>query len=138
MTEKAEQVGADLGGLGAILAPFDGVSGEFAAISGGQLTVNHDTVLQAGKIITREWQSLHDLVQRKLSDLTIRTIGHDKVSLAATDAWTKILVTNPDSYAKRIQQYVQGLRDLADQLKTAAQQYGFTEEEITAAFGVPQ
>ncbi|QUQ70236.1 hypothetical protein [Kutzneria sp. CA-103260] len=133
--EKAEQVGADLGLIGAITAPFAGVQSEYAGISGGQITVNHDTVLQAGKIIHDQWQQLLEITLPKLQDMQLGVLGQDLVSQAATGEWAKILVSNDDSYSKRIAQYIDGLGKLADQLKTAAQQYGFTEEEITAAFG---
>ena len=136
--EKAEQVGADLGVIGAITAPFAGVSGEYAGISGGQITVNHDTVLQAGKIISDQWQQLHQITGPKLYDLLVSKIGDDKVSAAATQAWNEVLSINQDSYAKRIQQYIDGLKALSDQLRTAAHQYGYTEEQITAAFGAPE
>jgi hypothetical protein len=133
--EMAEQVGADLGAIGAILNPFSGVANEYAAVSGGQITVNHDTVLQVGKIIQDQWQQLHDITERKLYDLQIAKIGDDEVSKAATTAWNKLLNTNPDSYANRIKQYIDGLKTLADNLRAAAHQYGYTEEQITDAFG---
>ncbi len=133
--EKAEQVGADLGLINAITAPFGGVAGEYAAVGGGQLTVNHDTVLQAGKIISDQFDQLNTITRGKLENMQVGVLGQDLVSLAATDQWAKILVTNDDSYSNRIMQYIAGLGKLADQLKAAAKQYGFTEEEITAAFG---
>jgi hypothetical protein len=67
--------------------------------------------------------------------MQLGVLGQDLVSEAATGEWAKILVSNDDSYSKRIAQYIDGLGKLADQLKTAAKQYGFTEDEITAAFG---
>jgi hypothetical protein len=136
MTEKAEQVGADLGAINAaMLAPFDVVAGDFAGISGGHLTVNHDTVLQVGKIIHDHWQQLNEITLVKLQSMELGVLGQDLVSQAATTEWAKILVANDDSYSKRIAQYIDGLGKLADQLKTAAKQYGYTEDEITTAFG---
>jgi hypothetical protein len=133
---EAEQVGAALGAIDtAIMAPFGAASGAFAGVSGGHMTVDHDTVLQAGKIIHDQWQHLNDVTLAKLQNFQLGVLGEDLVSLAATDEWSKILVTNDDSYTKRIAQYVDGLQKLANQLKTAAQQYGFTEDEIKAAFG---
>ncbi|HEY0498921.1 MAG TPA: hypothetical protein VGD48_24480, partial [Kutzneria sp.] len=100
-----------------------------------QITVNHDTVLQVGKIIQDQWQQLNDITKPKLQHLAVAKIGDDKVSEAATKAWSEILMTNSDSYASRIAQYIDGLKSLADNLRTAAQQYGYTEEQITDAFG---
>jgi hypothetical protein len=134
--EKAEQVGADLGAINAaIMGPFGAVAGDFAGVSGGQITVNHDTVLQVGKVIHDQWQQLTDITVPKMAFMKVGVLGEDLVSQAATAEWAKILVSNDDSYAKRIQQYIDGLGKLADNLKAAAYQYGFTEEEITAAFG---
>jgi hypothetical protein len=134
--EKAEQVGADLGAINAaIMGPFGAVAGEFASISGGQITVNHDTVLQVGKVIHDQWQHLNDITLQKVQNLDVGVLGQDLVSQAATAEWVKILSTNDDSYVKRITQYIEGLGKLADNLKAAAYQYGYTEEEITAAFG---
>jgi hypothetical protein len=139
MTDKAEQVGADLGAINtAIKAPFGAVAGEFAGVGGGQLTVNHDTVLQAGKIIQDQVDQLSSITVQKLRDLRPGNIGDDVVSAEATKQWTEVLVTNPDSYDKRIRQYIDGLQKLADQLKTAAQQYGYTEDQIAQAFGAQQ
>ncbi|MFC0439790.1 hypothetical protein [Kutzneria buriramensis] len=131
----AEQVGADLGAIGAILAPFDGVKSEYAGISGGHITVNHDTVLQAGKAIADHWLQLQQITQSKLPDLVVSGMGKDDVSEAAMIAWNEVLNSNPDSYSKRITAYVQGLRQLADNLRAAAQQYGFTEDQVKDAFG---
>jgi hypothetical protein len=136
--DKAEQVGADLATIGAILAPFDGVASEYAGISGGQITVDHDTVLQAGKIIHTQYEQLSRITATKLPHLKITKIGDDDVSQAATTAWNEVLMTNADSYYNRITQYIDGLGKLSDQLRTAAHQYGFTEDEITAAFGAQQ
>jgi hypothetical protein len=134
--EKAEQVGADLGAINAaIMGPFGAVAGDFAGISGGQITVDHDTVLQVGKIIHDQWQHLNDVTIPKVTLIQVGVLGEDLVSQAATAEWSKILYSNDDSYAKRIHQYIDGLGKLADNLKAAAYQYGFTEEEITAAFG---
>lgn len=133
--EKAEQVGADLGIIGAITAPFSGVAGEYAGVSGGQITVNHDTVLQAGKIIQQQVDQLNNITRPKLQNLFTGILGTDDVSQAASDEWVKLLVTNDDSYTNRIGQYIDGLEKLAERLKTAAQQYGFTEDQIKDAFG---
>ncbi|MFI9382996.1 hypothetical protein [Kutzneria sp. NPDC052558] len=133
--EKAEQVGADLGVINAITAPFAPVADEYAGIAGGQITVNHDTVLQAGKIIQQQVDQLNAITRPKLLNIDTGVLGNDLVSQAATEEWSKLLATNEDSYTNRIGQYIDGLEKLAEQLRTAAQQYGFTEEQIKDAFG---
>jgi hypothetical protein len=134
--DMAEEAGVALGAINsAIMAPFDAVAGAYAGISGGHLTVNHDTVLQVGKILHDHFLELDRVTRAKVRHLKVGVIGTDLVSDAATAEWAKILIVNPDSYSVRINQYIDGIGKLADQLKTAAQQYGFTEDEIKAAFG---
>ena len=67
--------------------------------------------------------------------LRIRTVGGDKVTTDVVEAWNDRLVFHDDSYGNRISAYIAALKSLSDQLRTSAQQYGFTEEEITATFG---
>ena len=136
-TDRGEQFASHLASINASIfgAPFAAAAGDFAGISGGQLTVNHDTVLQAGKIIQQQVDQLNTITRPKLLAIDTGVLGNDLVSQAATAEWAKILVTNDDSYTNRIGQYIDGLEKLANQLKTAAQQYWFTEDQIKDAFG---
>jgi hypothetical protein len=136
MADKAGQIGADLRSIAqSIHPPLDAVAGDFASVGPGHLQVNHDNVLQAGKVIQAQVDQLNDMTRRKLRDLQPGNIGDDDVSAAATKLWGGILGGNPDSYVARIGQYIDGLENLANQLKAAAKQYGYTEEQIADAFG---
>ncbi|GAA0649219.1 hypothetical protein GCM10010174_85830 [Kutzneria viridogrisea] len=138
----SSQVRSDLASIDSVVGsafdPFGGAANAFAGVSGGKLTVNHDTVLQAGKVIQDQVDQLRNLVVPKVSRLQLGRFAEDFISLDVADEWNKLLDKNPDSYKNRILQYVDSLQKLADQLKTAAQQYGYTEDQIKAAFGATE
>jgi hypothetical protein len=97
--------------------------------------VKKETVLQAGKIIHDQAELLDREYQDKAELLRIRTVGGDKVTTDVVEAWNDRLVFHDDSYGNRIAAYISALKNLSDQLRTSAEQYGLTEEEITATFG---
>lgn len=103
-------------------------------ISSGTFTVNKDNVLAAAKIIDSHAESLREQMQAIRRDLKINPPGNDDVSIRMAAAWNDLLLRNDDSYAMRIYQYVEGLSKLAVQLGDTARAYGFTEDDITAAF----
>lgn len=103
-------------------------------ISSGTFTVTKDNVLAAAKIIDDHADNLNDLVGSIRQDLWIDPPGEDDVSVRMAAAWNDLLVGNDDSYARRIREYVAGLRKLAVQLGDTARAYGFTEGDISAAF----
>lgn len=130
--------GAMAGAVSALKAAnsvMDRVSGGMAGGGTQQFHVEKDTVLKAGKVIYDQWKLLANEYQDKVELLRIRTVGGDKVTTDVVEAWNSRLVFHDDSYGNRISAYIEALKSLSDQLKTSAQQYGFTEEEITATFG---
>ncbi|AHI01941.1 hypothetical protein KALB_8584 [Kutzneria albida DSM 43870] len=138
----SSQVRSDLASIDSVVGsafdPFGGAANAFAGVSGGKLTVNHDTVLQAGKVIQDQVDQLKMLVVPKAKSLKMTKFAEDFISLDVADEWNKLLDQNPDSYKNRIMQYVDSLEKLAGQLKTAAKQYGYTEDQIKAAFGASE
>ncbi|PWK90442.1 hypothetical protein C8D88_101458 [Lentzea atacamensis] len=127
------------GALAGAVATFKAASSIMDRISSGPSTqkfhVEKDTVLKAGKIICDQWMLLEREYRDKVELLRIRTVGGDKVTTDVVEAWNDRLVFHDDSYGNRISAYITALKSLSDQLRTSAQQYGFTEEEITATFG---
>lgn len=95
--------------------------------------VDRDSVLQAGKIITDEI----DKIQAKLSKVTgeLQVNAEDEVGKAIAQAWNSRLVKGDESYAGRVRLYLASLGDLVEQLRVAAEKYGFTDEEVVAALG---
>jgi hypothetical protein len=104
-------------------------------IASGTFTVNSDNVLAAGRIIETQADALYDLWRDNVRDLRVEAPGSDDVSVRMAEAWNDRLVNDDDSYKNRVNDYVIGLRKLAVQLGDAAKAYGYTEDEISAAFG---
>lgn len=105
------------------------------AVNSGTFTVNHENVLAAARIIYSQAEALHDNLREFGYRLRIAPPGKDDVSVLMTKAWNDLLVENDDSYHQRVTDYVTGLRRLATQLGDAATAYGYSEDEIQAAFG---
>lgn len=104
-------------------------------ITSGTFTVTRDNVLAAGRIIESQADALRDLWRDSVKDLRIEAPGTDDVSVRMTKAWNDLLVADDDSYKQRVEDYITGLRKLAVQLGDTAKAYGYTEDEIEAAFG---
>ncbi|MCT2586002.1 hypothetical protein [Actinophytocola gossypii] len=104
------------------------------AVSSGTFTVNQDNVLAAARIIEAQADVLRRLWLNTRDDLRIEPPGNDDVSTRIALAWNDRLVDDDDSYAERISAYVVGLRKLAVQLGDTAKAYGYTEDQIEAAF----
>jgi hypothetical protein len=105
------------------------------AVGSGTFTVNKDNVLAAGKIIESQVEVLEGLWRDGRSDLRIEAPGNDDVSIRLSRAWNDRLLGNDDSYQNRVGDYIVGLKRLVVQLGDTAKAYGFTEEQIAAAFG---
>ncbi|WP_053714345.1 hypothetical protein [Saccharothrix sp. NRRL B-16348] len=103
--------------------------------SGQQFKVEKDTVLQAGKLINDQIVVLRDALEQALAHLTVRLNDADEVNADIADAWNSRLVDGADSYSARVEQYIASLSGLVNQLRGAARQYEFTEDEVTAALG---
>lgn len=119
-----------------------GISDAFKAIdsvtmnaSSGTFTVNKDNVLAAGKIIESHVEALHDTCRDSIRDLRIDPPGTDDVSVRMARAWNDLLLGDDDSFRERVMDYLYSLKKLTVQLADSAKAYGYTEDEITAAFG---
>ncbi|NKE63705.1 hypothetical protein FXN61_46130 [Lentzea sp. PSKA42] len=126
------------GAVAGAVATFKAASSLMDRISSGpstqQFHVDKDTVLKAGKVIHDQWMLLDKEYMDKADLLRIKTVGGDKVTTDVVEAWNDRLAFHEDSYSNRIAAYIEALKSLSDQLKASAQQYGFTDEEITATF----
>jgi hypothetical protein len=125
------------GAVAGAVATFKAASSFMDRLSSGpstqQFHVDKDTVLKAGTVIHDQWKELERVYKKYVPLLRIPATD-DQVTADVVDAWNDRLVYHDDSYANRILRYMQVLEGLSNQLKSSAQQYGFTEEEITAAF----
>ncbi|KAA2260097.1 hypothetical protein F0L68_20430 [Solihabitans fulvus] len=99
-------------------------------------TVNHDNVLQAAKVIQDQADQLQDLYRNSVDVLGVNLpASADLVNKDIADAWNDRLLLADDSYGARVGQYITSLNKLTGQLRDAAKQYGFTEDEVTSALG---
>lgn len=119
-----------------------GVAGAFRDLTqvpqGGtqSFTVNHDNVLKAGRLIHDQAIHLERLYSDALATLRVTLpTGVDGLNQDIADAWNDRLVDNDESYGQRVWQYIVSLKNLGGQLQEAARQYGYTEDEVHAAFG---
>jgi hypothetical protein len=116
---------------------FQQVENATRGITSGTFTVNKDNVLAAGRIIDLQADALQDLWLDSTRGMRIDPPGDDDVSTRMSLAWNDLLIGNDDSYKNRVREYIAGLRKLAVQLGDSAKSYGYTEEEIDAAFRTP-
>ncbi|OLF13296.1 hypothetical protein BU204_28180 [Actinophytocola xanthii] len=103
-------------------------------VSSGSFTVTKDNVLAAARIVETQADALFTMLRGAREELRIEPPGSDDVSSRIAPAWNDRLVDGDDCYAERIASYVLGLRKLAVQLGDSAKAYGYTEDEIEAAF----
>jgi hypothetical protein len=99
------------------------------------LTVNHDNVLAAAKIIQAQIDALNDVVRLNWRDIGLDEGPQDIVSRDVARAWNHRLMGADDSYAVRIDQYVSSLRSIVSQMKDSAKKYGFSDQDIADTFG---
>ncbi|WP_157529800.1 hypothetical protein [Nocardia sp. NRRL S-836] len=125
--------GVIAGAVGAFKAASAVLDRMSAGPSTQQFHVDKDTVLKAGKVIAEQYDKLEKAYRRNVPKLRIPTTD-DQVTADVVEAWNDRLVYHTDSYANRLTRYMEALESLSEQLKTSAQQYGYTEDEITAVF----
>lgn len=116
-------------------AAFQQVEKLSQAVGSGTFTVNKDNVLAAGKIIESQADALWEMWRDGVKELKIVPPGNDDVSIRLAMAWNNRLIESDDSYRNRVRDYVAGLRKLVVQLGDTAKAYGYTEDQISAAFG---
>jgi hypothetical protein len=106
-----------------------------APVSSATLKVNHDNVLAAAKVIQTQIDALKDAIKMHGPALVVEPAAGDPVSQDAATAWNFRLVGADDSYAARIEEYVDSLVNLIRQLQDSAKTYGFSDDDIAATFG---
>jgi hypothetical protein len=116
-------------------AAFQQVDQLAQSIGSGTFTVSKDNVLAAGKIIESQADALWEIWRDGFRELTVVPPGNDDVSVGLAEAWNARLLGNDDSYRNRVKDYIAGLRKLVVQLGDTAKTYGYTEDQIAAAFG---
>jgi hypothetical protein len=115
-------------------ATGSGLGAEMTVPTAANITVNHDNVLQAARIIQNALDTEGEQIHLNLPMLRVIAPGEDQISVQAAAAWNDRLVGGADSYTVRVEQYLQGLQTLVDNLVTSAKQYGYTDQQIADAF----
>ncbi|QWF80820.1 type VII secretion target [Amycolatopsis sp. CA-230715] len=93
------------------------------------IDVDPDQVLEVAKIVEDQANALQARLTVHLDALHIDPPAQDVVSGAAVSAWNQLVADGDASYAKRVREYVQNLRDLAGQLRDASHKYVASDEE---------
>lgn len=97
--------------------------------------VEPTNLMQVAKIINDQADELEDKLRQKLIHLRIDAPSADVVSATAVGAWNRLVASGDGSYAVRVQNYVKNLRNLASQLRKAAEHYQVNEHDRAASFG---
>jgi hypothetical protein len=113
---------------------FRQVDAAAQGMTSGTFTVNQHNVLAAARIIEAQADALMKTWKNARRDMNIEPPGSDDVSTRIAPAWNDRLVSADDSYTNRVADYITGLKKLAVQLGDTAKAYGFTEDQIEAAF----
>jgi hypothetical protein len=111
-----------------------GLGAELGVPPTSNITVNHDNVLQAARIIQAALDGEGQQIRSNLPQLKVIAPGEDQISVQAAQAWNDRLTGGPDSYAVRVEEYLQSLQTLVDNLITSAKQYGYSDAQIAEAF----
>jgi hypothetical protein len=98
------------------------------------ITVNHENVLRAARIIQDALDGEGQQIRANLPLLQVIAPGEDQISVQAAAAWNTRLSGDADSFSVRVEEYLQGLQKLVDNLVASARQYGYTDEQIADAF----
>jgi hypothetical protein len=134
-TDHHDLVGAAAGNAAVLTASSaSSLGSEMSVPQTTNISVNHDNVLQAAKIIQNVLDNEGQQIRGNLPMLKVIPPGEDQISVQAAKAWNDRLVGAADSYTVRVEQYLQSLQNLVDSLVASAKQYGYTEQQITDAF----
>lgn len=93
------------------------------------IDVEPDRVLEVAKVVEEQADALQARLAVHLDALHIDPPAQDVVSGAAVSAWNELVADGDASYAKRVREYVQNLRNLAGQLRDASDRYVASDEE---------
>lgn len=104
-------------------------------LAGRDIQVSPDNILDVARVIEEQAGLLQEKIASHLAALRIPAPSQDIVSEHAVAGWNEVIGGGEHSYEYRVRAYVQGLRDLAEQLREAGDKYRVSEQEKAAAFG---
>lgn len=106
---------------------------ETATGGGAGFMVNRDNVLQIGRAFAEEAARLQTRLNEYSGKMITKPALGDPASTDYAAALNRKLVGAEDSYVKRAQGYIDELNGVARQCAAAAQEYGYTDEQIGSA-----
>ncbi|OZM71544.1 hypothetical protein CFN78_20025 [Amycolatopsis antarctica] len=117
-------------------APVSALAGSVPGVPGAvDIEVEPERVAAVAKVIEDQANALHEKLRNQLGHLHIDAPSEDVVSTHAIEAWNKIVSDGEDSYEQRVRAYVTGLRELAQQLRGAGEQYTDGEQDRADSLG---
>ncbi|TWE14180.1 hypothetical protein [Prauserella muralis] len=135
-TEQAEPTSFDLGSVFRGGAGVSALASSVPAVPAARdIEIAPDKVLDVASIIEDQAEELQRKLAEHLGALRIQPPSEDTVSTHAVQAWNQVVAGGEGSYERRVRAYVQGLRDLAGQLREASKRYQLSEQEKAEAFG---
>ncbi|QFZ18383.1 hypothetical protein [Saccharothrix syringae] len=103
--------------------------------TGTGIVVGKENVLEIGAAFQAEARRLDELVGGLAERMVTRPALGDPASVDYAEELNQRLTLREDSYTARARGYVAELRGIARQCEASARAYGFTDDEIAAAFG---
>lgn len=103
--------------------------------AGGGIVVDEENVLEIGAAFLGEARRLAELVDALAGRMVTGPALGDPASADYAEELNQRLVVREDSYVARARGYVAELHGVARQCEASARAYGFTDDEIAAAFG---
>jgi hypothetical protein len=97
--------------------------------------VDPSKLLDVARIVEEQVNALQDKLRLRLGELHIDTPSSDTISTASVDSWNELISDGEQSYAKRVRDYINGLRTLVEQLRTASERYAVSDADKAAQFG---
>ncbi|MEU6645943.1 hypothetical protein ABZ863_25810 [Saccharomonospora sp. NPDC046836] len=99
------------------------------------IEVAPDKILEVAGVIDEQAGVLQEKLAQQLGALRVPTPSEDIVSTNVVEVWNEVIAGHEGSYERKVREYVQGLRELAEQLRTASGTYAVDDEEKAASFG---
>ncbi|MFD2398053.1 hypothetical protein ACFSVJ_16690 [Prauserella oleivorans] len=103
--------------------------------SARDIEIAPDKILDVARIIEEQAGALQEKLAKHLGALRIPPPSEDIVSTHAISAWNEVVAGAEGSYERRVREYVNGLRSLAEQLRKASDTYQVADADKAETFG---
>lgn len=114
------------------MSPHHGSPGAHPRVRG--LSINHDNVLHACKIIQDVLDNEGAAIKKHLGDIKAIAPGNDPISKQIAQKWNTKLATGGGSYVHHMGNYLRSLHGLLHNLRETAKSYGYSDDDIAKTF----